>query len=73
MFPHYLAPKRIEELRMDRKLHQVSRSIVSNLPAVTDFLGYLLNLACAHLCFPTALRVWQAGATDRVSSAWMPW
>lgn len=57
---------------MCRKLHQFSRSIVSNLPVVTDFLGYSLNLACAHLCFPTACRVWQAGATDRVWSTWMP-
>lgn len=45
-----------------------SPGAVSNLPAVTDFLGYLLNLACACLCFPTASGVWQAGTTN-----WVPW
>lgn len=73
MFPHHLALKRVEELQIGRKLHQLSRSIVSNLPVVTGFLGYLLNLACALLSFPTASRVWQAGATNRVWSTWMPW
>lgn len=68
LFPYYLATKWADELCKDRKLHQVSKSIVSNLPAVTDFLGYLLNLACACLCFPTASGVWQAGTTN-----WVPW
>lgn len=50
-----------------------SPGAVSHLPAVTDFPGYLSNLACAQLCFPDTVRAWQAMATDRVWSIWIPW
>ncbi|XP_053806650.1 FRAS1-related extracellular matrix protein 2-like isoform X2 [Vidua chalybeata] len=42
MFSHFLAPKWIEKPHMGRKQHQVSRSIVSNLRADTDFPGLML-------------------------------